>query len=122
MICLLIRNNRGCATCINREFKAPVTTYVNQHSLVGRSSSTLPTRSESDVLATRMESQVQSVNEYEELRNKRIAENNAKLESLGILPLIRCVVCDRKLPGWRQMHNVGDSTLSPAWLLLSLWK
>ena len=41
------------------------------------------------VLATYMESEAQSPNEYEELRNKRIAENNAKLESLGIFPQIR---------------------------------
>ena len=47
-----------------------------------------------EVNATRMESEVQFVNEYEELQKKRIAENNAKLESLGIYNHIRCVVCE----------------------------
>ncbi len=37
---------------------------------------------------------MQSLNEYEELRKKRIAKNNAKLESLGIFPHIRCVLCE----------------------------
>jgi hypothetical protein len=41
-----------------------------------------------EVLAINMESEVHSPNEYE-ARNKRIAQNAAKLESLGILPQIR---------------------------------
>lgn len=52
-----------------------------------------------------MESEAQSPNEYEEARNKRIAENNAKLESLGIFP--RSGMCCSKLHVW-EAPGVGD--------------
>lgn len=95
-------------------------TSTNPQSVVDRSFSTLPTRLVRELRATRMESEVQSHNEYEELRKKRIAENNAKLESLGIYNHIRCVVCEIAVGSWRDMQagRLGDQALNPTWLLL----